>query len=53
MFALLAFAAERRAAAPLLLSGGRAAIDRCLPRRAHSSEQAAARCGGGVMGPGM
>jgi len=49
VFALLAFAAERRAAAPLLLSGGRAAIDRCLPR----SEQAAARCGGGVMGPGM
>jgi len=27
---LLAFAAERRATAPLLLSAGHAAIDRCL-----------------------
>jgi len=27
---LLTFAAERRAAAPLLLSAGHAAIDRCL-----------------------
>jgi len=42
--ALPAFAAERRAAAPLLLSGaGRAAIDRRLSpaRRAHSSKPAA------------
>jgi len=43
---LLAFAAERRTAAPLALSTGRAANDRFPARRAHSSKPAAAECGG-------
>ena len=52
---VLAFAAERSAAAPLLLlSAGRAAIDRCLlqvlPHRARSRKTAAAKCGRQMMG---
>jgi len=50
--ALLAFAAERRAAAPMLSSASRAAIGRYLPAagRAHSSKPAAAACGGRMIG---
>jgi len=50
---LRAFAAERRAVPPLLLSASRAAIDRSIDRcasRAHSSKRAAAECGGRMMG---
>jgi len=43
---LLAFAAERRAAAPLLLSAGHADRSTSPACRAHSSKPAAAECAG-------
>jgi len=47
--ALPAFAAERRAAAPLTLGAGRAAIDRVFGRRAHSSKPNARRRSGRII----